>query len=1021
MPDIVKSISLLQEEKKSQDQNQLSSQEFFLGQTSKLAANNASISDPSDAFHNQSASCSLSNPLASVPRAEVPEASLLRPASSFDYKRSLPHPLNRKNSSMAKIDAKSETQWTIETQGSGNGGLKNAVRRSLAENIVKDVRWVGLADSAGVGLTSLPASTLREIDLQLRKQQCAPVFVKEAILYGHYSQYCKRVLWPTLHYELPDESRSQEYPDSSWEHYKALNQLIANKIVECYKPGDTIWVNDYHILLVPNLVREKLPNAKIGFFLHVAFPSSEVFRCLPARKELLEGILGADCIGFQTPEHARHFLQTCNRILAVDTTPVSVRMKQKTISVVVEPIGIDPSNLQTACQDKQVLKWRDMIRERWPKSKLIVARDKLDSVRGLKQKILAYEHLLKSHPEMINDTVLIQVCQMNQTDPQLERDVTAIVDRINSLQSSFASTEPCVFLHKDIEFVQYVALLAEASSFAVTSIREGMNLTCHEFIYCNETNSPLVLSEFTGAAAVLGNDTILVNPWDRNEMAEAFYLSLTMDETEKKRRWESLHNLVTSNTCSKWVEDFLHDVDVAWVERQRRQLEVVPLLDTLRLREDYKRSASNYRMFFLDFESSVLGIELGSMSSRSTFNRRDSTSSILNTDDKSPTSSRPSSSPANHTNNQLNHTHTFSWSDAQQSVYKTLPEKHNNHTTYLSPQRKLLLLAELTSDPKNIVYVASHDSKASLERMFKQIPNIGLIAENGASIRFYSSEEWIPQMDTRETKQWQRTLGVELSNTLERFPGAEVEVTGAKMIIRINRCADQDRMALLMGELISHINDSYDSFGLHAVLGNGQVVISSNKNNKLSAIKRAFHSDLHRLYFQSLLSDQERPSSIEMMFIAAESGKPDNDETFEWANSLLSGIEDEEIFEPITGTTSSASTTPNRILSRSQSRTHSRAQSRAQSGNVTPSLGYEGFHSGTRLDEVGPGGSSSDLLNRGIEERVDMFSTSKHTFIVPVVYTVSVGGTGTYAQSMVDGMNGLLTSLQEAIRPFGAS
>ncbi len=178
-----------------------------------------------------------------------------------------------------------------------------------------------------------------------------------------------------------------------------MNQAFADRIVRNYKRGDVIWIHDYHLFLVPGMIRKKLPNAQIGFFLHASFPSSEVFRCLAVRNELLEGLLGCNLIGFQTEEYCRHFLQTCSRILCVEANNDGIQLEDRFVNVISLAIGIDPKALSEARQDPGVAEWISAVRERYEGKKLIVARDKLDHVRGVRQKLLAYELFLNTFPE----------------------------------------------------------------------------------------------------------------------------------------------------------------------------------------------------------------------------------------------------------------------------------------------------------------------------------------------------------------------------------------------------------------------------------------------------------------------------------------------------------------------------------------------------------------------------------------------------------------------------------------------
>ncbi|KAK9249482.1 glycosyltransferase family 20-domain-containing protein [Lipomyces tetrasporus] len=464
--------------------------------------------------------------------------------------------------------------WSVVKYHKGNGGLRNAIMRAEAEGTFSKKRWIG---TLGMPTDALEGDTKKAIErVLLAEYQDAPVFVSDSTLEGHYTHYCKDILWPTFHYQIPDHPKSKAYEDHSWVHYHALNTAFADVVVANYTPGDTIWVHDYHLLLVPGLVREKIPGAKIGFFLHIAFPSSEVYRCLPTRKLLLRGMLGADVIGFQSREYARHFRQTVQVVLGIaPNRDDTIDYDGRRVAVVDMAIGIDPVSLRLASEDPDVKRWRQMLRERWPDKKMIVGRDKLDQFRGVRHKMLGYERFLKSYPEYKDKAIFIQVCLTNIASQDLESEVSDIVTRINS-STHVVSEPPVVFLHQDIAFEQYLALLYEADVFVVTSLREGMNLTCHEYIFCQRETSkgPLILSEFTGSAAVLGDKCLLVNPWDRVEVGEAFHKALSMPEEEREERYEKLYSEVTTNTCAHWVRLFLNKLDKTWEEQHQKNLKI---------------------------------------------------------------------------------------------------------------------------------------------------------------------------------------------------------------------------------------------------------------------------------------------------------------------------------------------------------------------------------------------------------------------------------------------------------------
>ena len=294
-------------------------------------------------------------------------------------------------------DPRWATEWTIKPAVHGNGGLVNAINVAANSGFLSAVLRVGL-----IGCPTDALDERKKMDIQDKLEaeyDSLVVFVSDSNLDGHYNHYCKTILWPVFHYQIPDHPKSKAYEDHSWIYYSNLNRAFANKIVKNYKRGDVIWIHDYHLLILPAMVREKLPEARIGFFLHTAFPSSEVFRCLAMRKELLMGMLGANLVAFQTREYAHHFLQTCSRILAVEATADGLQLDDHFVNVASYPMGIDPPSLNVERDQPDVLSSIQMMQAKFAGKRLIVARDQLDSIRGVRQKLLAFELFLNKYPE----------------------------------------------------------------------------------------------------------------------------------------------------------------------------------------------------------------------------------------------------------------------------------------------------------------------------------------------------------------------------------------------------------------------------------------------------------------------------------------------------------------------------------------------------------------------------------------------------------------------------------------------
>lgn len=291
----------------------------------------------------------------------------------------------------------SDAKWIVKSAVQGNGGLRNAIDAAARAGIVKDKAWVG---TLGMPTDSLEEHTRNNIALQLKEEfDSLVVFVGDSEFEGHYFHFCRNVLYPAFHYQMQESPRHKEYEDHSWKQYVKLNEMFAETIAAQWKPGDRIWVHDYHLMLLPRMLRDKLPGAEIGFFMHTAFPSSEIFRCLSARKTLLEGMLGANIIGLQTAEYVYHFLHTCSRILRLEVSADGVYLPDRLLPVKAFPMGIDLDLMNHQRQLPEVKEWVSKISGRYQGKHLIVGRDRLDAAGGVKQKLLSYEKFLKRYPE----------------------------------------------------------------------------------------------------------------------------------------------------------------------------------------------------------------------------------------------------------------------------------------------------------------------------------------------------------------------------------------------------------------------------------------------------------------------------------------------------------------------------------------------------------------------------------------------------------------------------------------------
>ncbi|KAI0363228.1 trehalose 6-phosphate phosphatase [Pilatotrama ljubarskyi] len=389
-----------------------------------------------------------------------------------------------------------------------------------------------------------------------KKIHYVPVWLDDKDAHGHYDGYCKQTLWPLFHYLLwQDVATEYASADTHWAPYAAVNAAFARRVAEVYRPGDMVWIHDYHLLLVPSLLRQALPDVAVGLFVHTPFPSSEIFRCLPRRKEILDGMLGANLICFQTYSYSRHFTSSCVRVCGYEVTSRGgIDVQGHVAAIGYCPVGVDADRVAKDTLRPGIQPKLDALRALYEGKKIIVGRDKLDVVKGVVQKLRAFEKLLQDYPQWIGNVVLIQVTSPALTDsPKLERQVSEIVAHINGEYGSLDFI-PVHHYHQTIKKDEFYALLSVADLGVITPLRDGMNTTSMEFVISQERTkkSPLILSEFMGISSTM-TEALQINPWNLSEVAAAMHRGLTMSDEEKIRRHQQLYKTVTTHTSQTWA------------------------------------------------------------------------------------------------------------------------------------------------------------------------------------------------------------------------------------------------------------------------------------------------------------------------------------------------------------------------------------------------------------------------------------------------------------------------------------
>jgi len=426
---------------------------------------------------------------------------------------------------------------------------------------------------------------------------------------GRWRRFAEHELYSLFHYKQhgPTDGRKERV---EWADYYRMNQKFANKIVETYKPGDIVVIHDYYLMLLPSMLRQRSPHMYISFFLHSPFPSSEFFRCLPRRREVLEGVLGSNLIGFQSFGYARHFASSCTRVLEFPSDHKGVDAYGARVEVEVCPIGIDAAKVEKLAWGESVTAKYNAIKEMYAGKLIIVGRDRLDSIRGVDKKLLAFERFLERYPEWREKAVLIQVTSPTSIEEEKGGEEIKMTSRVNDLIISINGTygslgfSPVQHYPQYLSQDEYFALLRAGDIGLITSVRDGMNTTSLEYIICQrDTHGPLIISEFSGTAGSL-KGAIPINPWDFTVVADELNRALTKSAEERRKTQEDLYAHVTTKDVQHWISDFLRRL--VHVLASRKNVVATPLLDRADLLLRYR--VAGKRLFMFDYDGTLTPI-----------------------------------------------------------------------------------------------------------------------------------------------------------------------------------------------------------------------------------------------------------------------------------------------------------------------------------------------------------------------------------------------------------------------------
>ena len=490
---------------------------------------------------------------------------------------------------------------TIEVQPSA-GGLAAALRAVRGDSV-----WVGWPGAV------IPEALQNGVTRRLSRERLSPVFVTADEQEDFYGRVCNDTLWPLLHY-FGDRLR---ITPEAWRRYVHVNERFAERILEHCGTDSRVWIHDFHLMLVPAMLRRRAPGLSIGFFLHTPFPSSEVYRLLPTREEVLRGILGADYVSFQVGDYARHFRSSCLRVLGLDSDPDGIDYDGRRVAIGVDPIGIDTKGFRDALGDPETARLLEQLEEQYAGRKLVLGVERLDYTKGIPQKLHAFERLLEQDPGRARTTTMLQVLVPSRLESpeyqQQRNEIELLIARINGRYGQ-PGTTPVEYLHRDISKPALVALYRRADVMMVTPLRDGMNLVAQEFVLCQAEPGPpsrfrgsLLLSEFAGSAQLLPG-ALLVNPWNVDGVVERLGYALELEPRERRRRSAAMARRVEALDCRRWADTFLTRLGRS-SRRDRRRKTPPEVEGEVRERLLRRFSRARSRTVMLDYDGTLRELE----------------------------------------------------------------------------------------------------------------------------------------------------------------------------------------------------------------------------------------------------------------------------------------------------------------------------------------------------------------------------------------------------------------------------
>lgn len=592
-----------------------------------------------------------------------------------------------------------------------SGGLATGMK-SIHEQ--DSALWIGWP---GIGRDEIADDAWTPLNNGLIKNNFAPVSLSKAEVDDFYYGLANKCLWPLFHYFI----EYSIFDEAHWETYVEVNKKFSERVLEHIDSGDTVWIHDYQLLLCPKMIKDVRPDVNIGFFLHIPFPSFEIFRIFPWRETLLEGMLGADLIGFHTYNYERHFLSSVKRILRKNVQFNRVTVGSREVVVDTFPMGIDYAKFNDAAQthltqkqaEKSALKIQlEAHKKGADQSKLILSIDRLDYTKGVVNRIKAFDLFLTKYPEYLEKVRLVMLTVPSRSDvpdyKRLKRETDEVVGRINGKYATVNWT-PIWYYYRAMDFDDLIDLYMTSDIAMITPVRDGMNLVAKEFIATRVNgDGVLILSEMAGAAKEL-HEAVLVNPFDLNAMADAIQKAIVMPIEEQQKRNNAMQKRLSRYTVNYWAKEFMEALNSTLELAEETDVKKLDKATVQAIAESCSHAAK--KMVLLDYDG-------------------------------------------------------------------TLVDFHENPEMAIPDESLLETLAQLTFLPNTDVAIVSGRDKVFLEKWFGNL-QLTLVAEHGYFVKGYK-QEWLAKSGDNNT--WKKDVMPIMEAFTDRTPGTFIEEKSKSLV-----------------------------------------------------------------------------------------------------------------------------------------------------------------------------------------------------------------------------------------------